>query len=187
MISKKYSADLCYNKNKKEYESMEESYSSSYNKLLTQLQIEVSQRQKNNYQKGYKFTENQQKIFDLIVGKKEIAQFNIDNRQFFLKTGIKEKGLVHILLRHYVHHNDKGTKDGEVYALDILNIANVIEKGIPMSEYEITDNETMEKIGYKQQKGDRTYFVILNKERNGNWFITFYSDYRLMSETGDCS
>lgn len=99
-----------------------------------------------------------------------------------MKKGNIDGGFMHILLKHYSSKEEINSKEGEVVAIDILNIANVIRNGDPMNEYEITKDDFKDKIGFKQEKNGKMYKVILTKERNGNWFVSMYSNYNQKKE-----
>ncbi len=151
-----------------------------YNILFSKLQKELSDRRANNYKKGYKFNKNQQSIYDFVIGRKSIVQLEVNEEQYF----IKKNDFRHILERHYVPNDEVNLKDGRVSSNDILNIANVIKNGRKLEEYEIKDNDFNNKIGYIQIKNDIKYTVILSKDKNGYWFISFFSNEE--KELGDC-
>lgn len=153
-----------------------------YFRLLKSLQKELSEREKNNRKKNYSFNNNQQSIYNFVMGRKSIIQLDINGKQFFMKKGTSKKGFMHILLRHYVPSDSKTEKEGMICANDILNISNVIRNGERLEEYEIKDDDLKDKEGYKQHKNGKKHLVILNKDKNGNWFITYYTDYELKKE-----
>lgn len=115
----------------------------------------------------YPLKEYQQIMYDFILGKRSIAQFEINNEQYFLKRGTSHFGFEHIILRHYGQECD-----GAITARDILNIANIIKNGRVLTDAELQKRGTS---GYAQIKNNEKYVVILNKERNGHWIITFFS------------
>lgn len=151
-----------------------------YFKLLSKLQKEISERRANNQKKGYIFDNNQQSIYNFVMGKKDIIQLKVNSEQYF----IKKKDFEHILIRHYVPCDEQNLKEGKISANDILNISNVIKNGTSLEEFEIKDNDFKDKIGYSQLKNGKKYTVILSKDRNGYWFVSFFSNEQI--ELGDC-
>jgi hypothetical protein len=145
-----------------------------YSQRLGTLKKEFSEMLKKQRGK-YSFTVNQQKVYDFVIGKSTIAQFDINGEQYFLKRGNSKQGFEHILLGHYC----QGCK-GQITARDILNIANIIKNGRCLTDIELKNGN----IGYAQKKNEFTYKIILNRERNGNWVISMFSN---KEERSDCS
>jgi len=137
---------------------------SLYAKKLATLRKEFSEIQSNLRNKKKNFNENQQKVYDFVMAKSEIIQFNINHKQYFIKRGNKDKGFIHILLRHYGEECE-----GRLTATNILNIATTIKMGSPYIS---------EKNGYlsisNEFNGIR-YIVILSQDRNGHWVVSYYS------------
>ena len=137
---------------------------SLYAKKLAALRKEFSEIQNNLRSKKKNFNENQQKVYDFVIAKSEIIQFNINHKQYFIKRGNKDKGFMHILLRHYGEECE-----GQLTATNILNIATTIKMGSPYIS---------EKNGYlsisNEFNGTR-YIVVLSQDRNGHWVVSYYS------------
>lgn len=137
---------------------------SSYTEKLTALEKELRKKHKERIKAKKKFNENQQKVYDFVIGISEMMQFNIKGKQYFLNRGNKETGFEHILLRHYGHNCE-----GKLTADNILNIATTIKMG---SSY------PSEKNGYislsNEFNGER-YIVVLNQDNNGHWVVSYYS------------
>ncbi len=55
--------------------------------------------------------ENQQKVYDFVIAKKDIVHFNIKGQQCFIKRGNVHKGFMHILLRHCREEDEVGQGD----------------------------------------------------------------------------
>jgi hypothetical protein len=137
---------------------------SIYAKKLASLRKELSEIRKNLRKKKKDFNENQQKMYDFINGKRNIAQFGIKGSQYFLKKGNEEKGFMHILLRHY----GEGCKEGCLSARNILNIATTIKMGSP---YQSEKNDYLT-ISNTFEHG--RFIVVLSKDRNGHWIVSYY-------------
>lgn len=131
-------------------------------KSLYKIRLEKLQQDfkdiKNKFAKKYKksFTPEQTLVYNLVNGARENVQFSVRGLTVTLHKGNKEYGLKHILLRHFC----EGCK-GEVKAIDILNISNIIAKGEELQEYEITNDGNM---GFKQKKNKDIYKIILKKK-----------------------
>lgn len=89
-------------------------------------------------------------------------RFEIKGDIILLRKGNENFGFKHLLLKHY----GIGC-EGEVCALDILKIGNVIKSGI-----EIPAKKN--RIKYIQNKNNEKYTVILTK-RSDYLIFTFYS------------
>ncbi len=137
---------------------------SLYAKKIGALRKEFSQIQTDLREKKRCLNENQQKVYDFVMAKSEIIQFNINHKQYFIKRGNENKGFMHILLRHYGEECE-----GRLTAKDILNIATTIKMGSPY---------VSEKNGYlsisNEFNGVR-YIIVLSQDRNGHWVVSYYS------------
>jgi hypothetical protein len=136
----------------------------SYAKKLAALEVEFREIHKNLIKKKKTFNENQQKVYNFVIGISQIIQFNINGKQYFIKRGDKNKGFEHILLRHY----GEGT-EGRLTATNILNIATTIKMGFShvseKNDYTSISNEF---------NGQR-YIIVLSKDKNGHWVVSYYS------------
>ncbi len=137
---------------------------SIYAKKLASLRKELSEIRKALRKKKKDFNENQQKMYDFINGKREIAQLSIKGSQYFLKRGNEKKGFMHILLRHY----GEECKEGCLSARNILNIATTIKMGSP---YQSEKNDYLT-ISNTFENG--RFIVVLSKDRNGHWIVSYY-------------
>ncbi len=138
----------------------------TYSEKMAQLKAEFSQLNKNRRGK-YEFSQHQQAVYDYVIGKRSIVQFEVDGKQFFLKKGNSEFGFKHIIMKHY---SDDCV--GCISARDILNIANVVRFGRELSDIELNRGVNL---GYEQVKDEKIFRVIFNKDRNGNFVVTFFS------------
>jgi len=137
---------------------------SSYAIKLAQLRKELSDIHTNLREKKKSFNENQQKVYDFIIAKKDIIHFNIKGQQYFLTKGTEHKGFMHILLRHY----GEGCA-GRLSARNILNIATTLKLGSPYS------SKKNDYLSISNTFNDERFIVVLSKDRNGHWVVTYYS------------
>ena len=137
---------------------------SSYAKKLALLRKELSMIRVALRKKKKDFNENQLKMYDFINGKRDIAQFGIRGSQYFLKKGNRDKGFMHILLRHY----GEDCTEGCLSAKNILNIATTIKMGSP---YQSDKNDYLT-ISNTFDHG--RFLVVLSKDRNGHWIVSYY-------------
>lgn len=142
-----------------------------YNKKLFELRDQLNEIEKNQ-RKKYPLKENQQKVLDFVRGKSIMIQFDINGVQYFLNRGTNKQGFQHIL-----KHFGNGT-NGEITARDILNIANVIKNGRPLTDVELKNEDSFfsDKQGFLQPKNGLNYKVIVGKDKNGFWVISFFSN-----------
>ena len=141
-----------------------ENNSSLYVTKLAQLKKEFSEIQTKLRQKKKSFNENQQKVFDFVMGRRELIQFSINQQQYFIKKGNEHKGFMHILLRHYGEECE-----GRLTATNILNMATTIKMGSP---YQSEKNEYM---SISNEFNGTRYIVVLSRDKNGHWVVTYYS------------
>jgi len=111
-------------------------------------------------------------IYNLINGRNSIAQFNVDDQIILLGKGDSNKGLVHILERHYCDHCD-----GWLNARDIVFMSRVFKNGRKMSDYEMKE-EYIDKEGYIYLLNDIKYIVIIGIDHKVGIkkVITYYTD-----------
>ena len=131
---------------------------------LAHLKKEFSEIQTKLRQKKKSFNENQQKVFDFVMGKREVIQFSINDKQYFIKKGNEYKGFMHILLRHYGEECE-----GKLTATNILNIATTIKMGVPYQ------SEKNDYVSISNEFNKVRYIVVVSKDKNGHWIVTFYS------------
>jgi len=137
---------------------------SLYATKLAQLKEEFSEIQSKLRQKKKSFNENQQKVFDFVMGRRELIQFSINEKQYFIKKGNEYKGFMHILLRHYGEECE-----GRLTAVNILNIATTIKMG---SAYQSEKNDY---VSISNEFNGTRYIIVFSKDRDGHWIVTYYS------------
>ncbi len=98
---------------------------SSYQYKLRKLQKEI--KEIGIRKKKKRFKPNQKIMIDFINGVTKFAQFKIRESKILLYKGDDKKGFKHILQRHY------NTNKGNLSTMDILNISDIIERGIRLS------------------------------------------------------
>ena len=136
----------------------------TYADKLAALEQEFREIHKNLIKNKKSFNENQQKVYNFVIGISQIIQFNINNKQYFIKRGDKNKGFEHILLRHY----GEGT-EGRLTATNILNIATTIKMG---SAYASEKNYYT---SISNEFNGQRFIIVLSKDRNGHWVVSYYS------------
>ncbi|MDZ7817114.1 MAG: hypothetical protein U5K55_00235 [Aliarcobacter sp.] len=132
-----------------------------YNEKLKLLQKEFIEINKT---KKWKFEDHQQAIFDFVIEKKKITEFKIKDYDIILNKGNKNFGFQHLILRHYGIGSD-----GEIKALDILKIGNVIKQDTTIPA------KGSKKIAFIQNKNGIKYTVILLKKPKGKMLFNFFS------------
>ena len=137
---------------------------SLYSTKLAQLKKEFNDIQTKLRQKKKSFNENQQKVFDFVTGRRELIQFSINEKQYFIKKGNEYKGFMHILLRHYGEECE-----GSLTAVNILNIATTIKMG---SAYQSEKNDY---VSISNEFNGTRYIIVFSKDRDGHWIVTYYS------------
>lgn len=136
---------------------------SQYAYKLAKLRKELSDMQTNLRQNKKSFNENQQKVYDFIIAKKDIIQFHINGKQYFIKKGNEQKGFMHILLRHYGEECE-----GRLTAKNILNIATTIKMGLAYQ------SEKNDYVSISNTFNNERFVIVLSKDRNGHWVVTYY-------------
>ncbi len=136
----------------------------TYANKLAALEKEFREIHKNLIKKKKSFNKNQQKVYNFVIGISSIIQFNINNKQYFIKRGDKHKGFEHILLRHYGEDSE-----GRLSATNILNIATTIKMG---SAY---NSERNDYTSISNEFNGERYIIVLSKDRNGHWVVSYYS------------
>lgn len=136
----------------------------SYANKLAALEVEFREIHNNIIKKKKTFNENQQKVYNFVIGISQIIQFNINGKQYFIKRGDKHKGFEHILLRHYGEGSE-----GRLTATNILNMATTIKMGSSHI------SEKNDYISISNEFNGERYIIVLSKDRNGHWVVSYYS------------
>ena len=104
-------------------------------------------------------------IYEFVMSKKKYIEFEVADYNIIIKVGNQNFGFKHLILKHYGENSI-----GEVSALDILKIGNIIKHDLTIP----TENEN--RIVFMQSKNDTKYKVILHKEKDGKLLFSFFSD-----------
>jgi hypothetical protein len=133
-----------------------------YDLKLQQLQKEFKEIDNKRANK-WQYQPHQKAIYDFVIKSQKYTTFSVAGYDIILRVGNEHFGFKHFLLKHY------GIDCvGEIKAIDILNIGNVIKNDITVP----TDGD---KIKFTQIKGDLKYSVILKKAKNGKFIMSFFS------------
>jgi len=136
-------------------------YNYEYRLKLRQLQKEFIQIKQDA---NWKFDPHHKAMFDFVVQAKNEIEFQINDHNIIVRKNNKDFGFKHLLLRHYGNGSD-----GEIKALDILKIGNVIKQEITIP------SRGNKKISFIQTKNGHKYTVILRKEKSGKLLFNFFS------------
>ena len=134
---------------------------SQYSEKLAQLKKEIIAIQ--NARKKKRWKPHQKIMLDFINGVTSKAEFQINHQKIILYLGDEKKGFKHILLRHY-HPN-------ELTALDILNIYEVVKRGIKLANEGVSNNNLDV---YRLLKSDNDFRLVLKPQKDNSWVVTFY-------------
>jgi len=136
---------------------------SLYWQRLTRLRSEIAMIMQ---KRKKKFKKDQQIVIDFINGVTEYAVFDIENTKIYLRRGDRKKGFEHILLRHYC----VGCP-GELSTMDILNMIDVVKRGIKLANVGVNNNHL---IVYKQIKGMNQLKLVLKPISDNKLVVTLY-------------
>jgi hypothetical protein len=134
-----------------------------YNERVQKLQKEfkaIYVKKANKWQ----FKPHQQAIYDFVMKSMRSITFCVNDYTITLKEGNENFGFKHIILRHY----GDGCP-GEIKALDILNIGNIISKQINIP------SKKEDRINFIQHKNNEKYTVVLTIKKPNNLIFTFFS------------
>jgi hypothetical protein len=113
-----------------------------------------------------KFKHDQQIMVDFINGVTEFALFEVRGTKIYLRRGDERKGFEHILIRHYC-----AGCPGELSTMDILNMIDVIRKGIKLATEGVSNTNL---IVYQQIKGMNQLKIVLKPLDEKEWVVTLY-------------
>lgn len=114
--------------------------------------------------KKKKFKHNQKIMIDFINAVTNYAEFEVESKKIFLRVGDDKKGFRHILEKHYC----KGCK-GEVTTKEILNIIDIIERGIKLNEVGNTNSDLV-----VYQRTDTQHKLVLKPIGEDAYIVTMY-------------
>ena len=104
-------------------------------------------------------------MYNFVIHEKRYAEFTINDYDIVVRLGNKDFGFKHLILRHYGNGSD-----GEIKALDILKIGNIIKQDLTIPA------KGKNKIVFIQNKNNTKYTVILKKGKSGKLLFNFFSD-----------
>jgi hypothetical protein len=137
---------------------------SVYSNRLAKLKKEIKIIE--SYKKKKRWKINQKIMIDFINGVTTKAEFELDKMNITLHLGDDRKGFKHILIKHYC-----SGCPGEISTMDILNIADVAQRGLKLANNGVTNNEL---IVYQKMNGTTHHKLILKPVNNGNFVVSFY-------------
>lgn len=103
-------------------------------------------------------------MIDFINAVTRYAEFEVDSKKILLREGDDKKGFRHILEKHYC----KGCK-GEVTTKEILNIIDIIERGIKLNEVGNTNSDLV-----VYQRTDTQHKLVLKPIGEDAYIVTMY-------------
>lgn len=108
-------------------------------------------------------------MLEFIEGKKQIAQFNVNQKIITISKGDHLRGFEHILLRHYCDECS-----GLLNAREIVNIGFSLYQGRELTSFELGERGTK---GYELIKQDEIRLrIILNKDGLLERVLSYYSN-----------
>lgn len=102
-------------------------------------------------------------MIDFINGVTKKAQFLINDKNLILLKGDEKSGFRHIIEKHF-NKND-------LEAIDIINIADIFERGLKLNDEGVTNPDL---IVYYSIKNQKEHKLVLREVKNNSWVITFY-------------
>ena len=138
---------------------------SLYSERLAKLKKEIIQIGKIKNKKRWK--PNQFIMINFINGVTKKAEFIINKQKVILTIGTDTMGFTHMLKKHYCN-----SCEGEISTMDILNITDIIERGIILANVGVSNKEN---IVYRKIKGNQNYNIILKSVNDGSLIISMYS------------
>ncbi len=112
----------------------------------------------------WKFEPHQQAMYDFVIHSKKSTTFTVKDYTVTINIGNENFGFKHLLLRHY----GKGC-DGEITALDILKIGNVLKSGIEVP------SKKRNRRNFIQNKLNEKYTLVLTQKKPNDLIFTFFS------------
>jgi hypothetical protein len=132
-----------------------------YQQKLQQLQTEFIDIKRTA---RWKFEPHHQSIFDFVIKQQQCTTFKILDYIIIVRIGDEDHGFKHLLLRHY------GIDCvGQITALDILKIGNVIKCNIQVP------SKKKNRKKFIQNKNNEKYTVILEEENPNHLIFSFFS------------
>lgn len=138
---------------------------SIYSERLAKLKKEIKAIESARKKKRWK--PNQKIIIDYINGVTKQAEFIINTQKIILKDGDSNKGFIRIIERHYCIGCP-----GELDAIDIINLSEVISRGIKLNDIGISNKKLNV---YQLNKNGKILKVVLNPNSFGELVVTYYN------------
>jgi hypothetical protein len=120
-----------------------------------------------NIKKKKRWKPNQKVMIDYINKLTKSAVFIINGITVTLRDGDSNKGFIHILEKHYCE-----ACPGKITTMEILNMYEIFERGIKLSNVGVTNDEL---IVYHKIKNGREHKLVLKSVADGNLIVTMYS------------
>lgn len=136
---------------------------SSYSEQLARLKRELAVISE---KKSKPFNKNQKAVIDFVNGKYNRATFSIKGMEIILRKGNENYGFMHILLKHY--------KQDDLKAMDIINIADAIKRGITLSEEGVSNGGNIVILHRKSEDDIRVVLSPDKNETENTLVITMY-------------
>jgi len=134
---------------------------SQYSEKLARLKKEIVAIE--NARKKKRWKPHQKIMIDFINGVTTKAEFQINSMRIILYIGDERKGFKHILLKHY-HSKD-------LTALDIVNIYEIVKRGIKLANEGVSNKDLNV---YRFLKNDNDFRLVLKPQKDNSWIVTFY-------------
>jgi len=134
---------------------------SQYSEKLARLKKEIVAIE--NARKKKRWKPHQKIMIDFINGVTTKAEFQINSMRIILYIGDEKKGFKHILLKHY-HSKD-------LTALDIVNIYEIVKRGIKLANEGVSNKDLNV---YRFLKNDNDFRLVLKPQKDNSWIVTFY-------------
>jgi hypothetical protein len=134
---------------------------SIYSEQLAKLKKEIKDIESNRKKKRWK--PNQKIMIDFINGVTEKAIFSVKGKVLVLETGHAGFGFKKIVLKHY--------NSNDLSALDIVNIAEVFERGITLNEEGVSDNDNTV---YSHIKDSKKRLLVTGENLLGEIVVSYY-------------
>jgi len=137
---------------------------SVYSNRLARLKKEISLI--TTKKKKQRWKPHQKIMIDFINGVTKKAIFVVNGKTITLFEGDEKKGFRHILIKHYCIGCP-----GEIKTMDILNIADVAQRGLKLANDGVTNSDL---IVYQKIHGIIQHKLVLKASGTDDYVITFY-------------
>ena len=120
----------------------------------------------------HKLNKEEQKIYDVYLGKRNIAQIKSNDIGdiITLETGTRKKGARKIIIKH-----GGVEKTGGLSPLELVKVGEIVRKG-KLAVDSFTETQNSVRYGYDLQKKDNLYRVVVEEFNDGKKIFDYYSD-----------